>query len=102
MDFGLLPDKARRAAFAHMSAADKAAKGSKLGKSPRKKRSKGSARKAAPTSKSGGRKQVPLASHKAGTYSDDEINTLISNYREMHGKAPSPAQLAKLRRKRRK
>jgi hypothetical protein len=96
-----LPLKSRRAAFAKMDAADKA-------KAPKKPAKKGASRKigSGATAKKAAAKrgttgQVPLSSVKSGKYSQAEIDTLVANYRVMHGKAPSPAQLAKLTRKRR-
>lgn len=101
MNFLDLPLKSRRAAFAKMDAADKA----KAPKAPAKKaapkkasRKLGSGATAKKATRTG---QVPLSSMKSGKYSEAEINTLVANYKAMHGKAPSAAQLAKLTRKRR-
>jgi len=99
MNFLDLPLKSRRAAFAKMDAAKK-------GKAPGKKAApkKAASRKLGSGStakKATGTGQVPLSSMKSGKYSDAEINTLVANYKAMHGKAPSAAQLAKLKRKRR-
>lgn len=105
MNFLDLPDKSRRAAFAKMDAADKAKKGAKL-----KKRAAPAKKAAAKKSSSGISKpefrinpsqQVSSQYKQAGKPTAQDVNTLIANYKRMHGKDPSPAQLAKLRRKRR-
>jgi hypothetical protein len=105
-----LPLKSRRAAFAKMDAADKAPKAKaprnavkksasrKLGSGATAKKTAAKRTTKIPAGKTG---QVPLSSMKSGKYSDAEITTLVNNFRAMHGKDPSPAQLAKLSRKRR-
>jgi hypothetical protein len=97
-----LPDKSRRAAFAKMDAADKAKKGAKLSK-PKK-----SGKRAAPAKKAAAKgpsinpsQQVSRQYTQTGKPTAQDVDTLIANYKRMHGKDPSPAQLAKLRRKRR-
>jgi hypothetical protein len=98
-----LPLKSRRAAFAKMDAADKAKKGASLGKKPSAKRKtaakKATVKKAAPSAKPS--QQVSRQYRQTGQPTAADVETLIANYRTMTGKDPSPAQLAKLRRKRR-
>ncbi|HEY1176073.1 MAG TPA: hypothetical protein VGF17_07935 [Phytomonospora sp.] len=102
MNFLDLPLKSRRAAFAKMDAADKA-KGTKA---PVK---RSGAKKSAPARKAPGSSGAPKGKTgqlsadylKSGTPSEKDVQTMIANYRAMHGKDPSPAQLTKLRRKRR-
>lgn len=102
MNFLDLPLSARKAAFANMDAADKAKKGAKLGKKPRKRSAKKASKpsgKAAPSIKPS--QQVSRQYQQTGKPTAQDVDTLISNYRLMHGKDPSPAQIAKLRRKKR-
>lgn len=109
MNFLDLPLKSRRAAFAKMDAADKAKKGAKLSKpkAPKKPAAKRAAAKGSPgkspskPSRANPSQQVSRQYRQTGKPTAADEATLIANYRTMHGKDPSPAQLAKLRRKRR-
>lgn len=106
MNFLDLPLKSRRAAFAKMDAADKAKEGASLGKKPRKASAKKAAAKKSAKS-SGGKpsikpsQQVSRQYQQSGKPTAKDVDALISNYRLMHGRDPSPAQIAKLRRKKR-
>lgn len=99
-DFRKLPKRAQRAAFAKMSTADKAAPAT-----PLRSKSLGSGARHAQLSanrangSSGGQPSPEYV--RTGRPSDSDINTLIGNYRAMHGRDPSPKQIARLRRARR-
>lgn len=82
-DFGKLKPAARRAAFAHMSAAGKAGK---------------AAHKMA-ASRSDGHLRVSRDYMRTGKPSNADVSTLVEAYRRMHGKAPGAAQLARLKAK---
>lgn len=121
MDFKLLPEKSRRAAFAKMRAAGKLTDSS-TPKAPKKATVRTRVRKVnAPTRASSGvnRRGGPVQGVSSafrggpadgslsrdylsgGAPSEADQQLLIDRYRLMHGKDPSPAMLARLRRKRR-
>jgi len=127
VDFKLLPEKSRRAAFAKMRAAGKLSDTS-TPKAPKKASAKkatvrtrvrkvNAPKPATPSSSTRSRGPVQGVSPafkggpadgslsrdylSGGAPSEADQQLLIDRYRLMHGKDPSPAMLAKLRRKRR-
>ena len=100
-EFAKLSRSAQRAAFAHMSKGSAAEKAVPVqGAAERMSRPKTAAHKIAQAS-SVRKSQQLSAGYVAGRgASDSDVQTLISNYRLMHGRDPSPAQVAKIRRAR--
>lgn len=89
-DFDALKPEAKRAAFAAMDRKPGKGKSKRgaLGSGALHKKLKASA-------------QPSSGYTKSGKPTSGDVDTLIANYRVMHGKDPSPAQIAKLRKKRR-
>lgn len=98
MDFSALPGRAQRAAFAHMSStpapAKKPAKGGKktLGSGARHKQLKAKQAKAA-----GVHDRLSPGHAKGQGATAKDVSILVARYRVMHGRDPSPQQIARIR-----
>lgn len=90
MDFSALPDRARKAAFAHMDGGAPARKA--LGSGARHKQLK--ARQA----KTAGAHDRTSAGHAKGQGATaKDVSILVARYRLMHGRDPSTQQVARIR-----